>query len=1153
MRSREERKKLYAPYLERGYKPPSSAYDVDEEFVLDTNATLKKDDLMQYQFLQPIRDYMSDRKGADYSNMDAEEVVDDFVKHMRYFNTNTAITAGEARFISKADDVRKRKAEKAYRIYDQLGNVFMNDGAYGAVDGVKDYIFAAAKDPTNYIGIATGGLAKLSAAGVSLTGKKFVRDAVKRAGMEAALGQGGREAAKKAGKRAGIEAAKRAVAAGVTQNTKNKIYNETAKRVALEGRRALAKDAIKRERIKVGERLDRNALKATIGLDAAFAFGQEIQAQQTLIEAGAQEEFNKLQLGFSPLLGGVAGAAQLGFGKFRGVSGFGEELGDPLEKVAKNVIEDTTLVLKPKDVQEAKNIILKEVDTWNQKVEAGQDVLPAELIHNIMLGPDKKGGVAKLYRDLGYKVTREKHISDVMTNVMRYMEDADIAEVNEQITKYTGIKLGELTGSRNPLGDFVAKSINEAGKTLNVMSQVRKTLDSTIISASNKLSNTLDTIEAKDAVADELRKAKKSEKFRYGQSVWKRLLVSSPATTAVNIAGFTQYYAGQTLADIFNSTNYMVLGLGQLGLGNKAGATETFRKARVLTQIQGQKFRNLLDPYTTHDAYMRFLDENKDIKKSLFETMAGGVDATAVRYNIDPDSKVFRAVDGFTTAASNLSGVKAQDTFTKSQMFMTELDKYLRLEKGVSLKEAMLREENIIDTPALQGALDSTLKSVYAKDYTTKDQPELLRTAAKVTETFSNTPGFGTILPFGRFFNNVIATTYQWSPLASIDLMSNFVKRIRKDEGLDFSEGEVFGRMMVGTTAILAAAQYDKGRREKGLGVYEVETSGGTIIDAKNTFPFSSFLVAGRIANMKMNGEEVPREILQEAGTQIGVGQLARDVQFGNDINNLLDIFINSDGATRGMTIDGLNKVAGNLVAGFTRPVDAINKAAGLLTDTDAAKDVRQADATGQFTQTATKYIDNIYEAFLGRADTITGEELRIATREGDIYDPNPFARIFGLTIKPRKTATERAYSTAMMFPWQANERSAIPAYDKIVNTYLAPILEERTQRLIDSKSFKDASLAVKRKMLRTLLSDTKSDIRYDLGKGYYGGEGYVAQMRKKAYSSVNREIQKEVLNAMKERHGIDAKISEMDPRELDLFLSYAEYFKDIFDEVKDI
>ena len=187
---------------------------------------------------------------------------------------------------------------------------------------------------------------------------------------------------------------------------------------------------------------------------------------------------------------------------------------------------------------------------------------------------------------------------------------------------------------------------------------------------------------------------------------------------------------------------------------------------------------------------------------------------------------------------------------------MTELDKYLRLEKDVTLKEALLADENIIDEVALQGALDGTLKSVFAKDYTTEETPELLRTLAKTVEAVSNTPVLGTLIPFGRFFNNVIATTYQWSPFASIDLIRQFARRIRKDEGVDFTEGEVFARAMVGTSAILMAADYDTERRKKGLNVYEVDVGGGTIIDAKNTFPFSTFLVAGRIVNMKRNGKK---------------------------------------------------------------------------------------------------------------------------------------------------------------------------------------------------------------------------------------------------------------------------------------------------------
>ena len=101
---------------------------VTKEFNIDPNVTLKKDDLLKGQYVDHIRDYMIDRKGVDYKELSDQEVVDDFVEHMRYFNANSVSTAGEVRFIGKADDMRKAKARRAYQIYDQLGNVFMNDG-----------------------------------------------------------------------------------------------------------------------------------------------------------------------------------------------------------------------------------------------------------------------------------------------------------------------------------------------------------------------------------------------------------------------------------------------------------------------------------------------------------------------------------------------------------------------------------------------------------------------------------------------------------------------------------------------------------------------------------------------------------------------------------------------------------------------------------------------------------------------------------------------------------------------------------------------------------------------------------------------------------------------------------------------------------------
>ena len=1130
---------------------PSVEPEMEDDFVIDTGSTLKKDDLKKYQYLQPIRDYMIERKGVDYKSIPDDEVVEDFVDHMRYFNANTVSTAGEVRFISKADEARKEKARKAYQIYDQLGNVFVNDGIMGAVDGVKDYVFAAAKDPTNYLGLLTGGIGRIGAAGVSLTGKQTVRAAVRAAGREALKSGANKQAAKEAAEKAGQEAAKRAIQNGATKKQADKLYEDVAQRVSSEGRRTIAQGAMRKKQQELFETAATKSLKQTIALDAGAAVLQDIMAQNTLLEAGAQENYSYLQTGFSSLLGGVAGAAQLGFGKFRGASGL-DDTGETVEKLSNNIIEELSPMFKAEEAKEAGEVILKEVEAWNTKVERGadysMDAMPAELIKSVMLGEDGKGGLAKIFKDKGFKLTRDKHISDVLTNVARFMPEEDLARINKEMKKYTGIQIGELTENKTAMGDLLAKKINEAGKTLNVMSQVRKTLDGGIVASSNKLAATFDEIESKEAIAKELKRAEKSEPFKYGQSVWKRLLVSSPATTAVNVAGFTQFYVGQTMADLFNSTMLMTKGLGQMTV-NQAAARESFRQARALTMVQGQKIRNLLDPYTTHDAYLSFLEKNDDVKKTLFETMAGGVEATADRYNINPDNRMFKNVEAFTLAASQITGVRIQDSFTKSQMFMTELDKYLRLDKGTTLKEALLMDEDIIDEVVLQGALDGTLKSVFAKDYTTKETPELLRTLAKTVETVSNTPMLGTILPFGRFFNNVLATAYQWSPLAAPAMFSGFMKRLVKQEGADITEREAFARMMVGSAGLLLAADYDKERREQGLGVYEVDVGGGTIIDAKNTFPFSMFLAAGRIFNMKRSGEDVPGELIQELGTQLAVGQLARDAQFGNDLNNMLDVMINSDEAARGASLDAFARVGGNFVSGFTRPLDAVNKTIGFAMGTDDAKDVRQADGMNVFTQSATKYVDNILEAFIDKTDTITGEQLAVATREGNVYDANPFARIFGITVKPGRTATEKAYSMAEMFPWEANERTNIPAYDKALNGLVAPILEAHTQALISSPEFMDASLTGKRKMLKTVVADVKKYMRDEMSSGYTGGENERLRMASKAARAGSKEIRREAMRLMKEQYNISGRIEDLNYQELDIFMEYIEYLEEIYEE----
>jgi len=1133
-----------------------------ETLSFDPEETLSVEDIRKdYKYSQPIRDYMIERMGVDYQTKSDEDVVDDFVKHMRYFNANTVMTAGEVRFVTKANKRQKETARKAYQIYDQLGNVFVNDGLMGAVKGVGDYVFAAASDPTNYLGILTGGLGRAAAGGAQVSGRQVIKAAVRKAGRDA-LGSGAtKKAARDAGRRAGREAAARAAAQGMSTKRTKGVYDKVSSIVEEGTKKSIPRDAMKEAQKDLFKTAANKSLYATTALDATAAVYQDIANQNIMIDVGAQETFSKTQSAFSGLLGGVAGGAQLVARKLgAGKSGF-EDTRTETEKLAQKTIDEYAPILKKADTPEAAKAIRKAADKWNAKVARGKKgrgkIDDSQLIREIMFGDvdGEIGGLVGVFRSKGYKVGKEVHISDVMTNVANSLTQKELKDINTSMSKHTGFKFGNLTGARVKLGDLMADRFSEAGKTLQIASQVSKTLNAGLLAAETKIKLQSGIIknaeESEITLADGTKMPKPAEPLRYGQSVWKRLLVSSPATTALNVAGFSQYYVGQTVADLFSSTALMTLGVAQ-SVTNRKAAQESFRQARALSSLQVQKIRNLMDPYTTRDAYMKFLEdpENLDAQKVLFETMAGGVDASAKRYGMNPDSKSFRNVEAFTRAMNQITGVRIQDTFTKSQMFMTDMDKYLRLKRGVTLKEALLSDDIIIDDDVISGALDTTLKSVFAKDYTTTEQPELIRTAAKFVETVSNTPFLGTILPFGRFFNNVVATAYQWGPFSAPEtLLKPMYKRIVKNEGMGVSEMDAAARTTVGIAGLILASQYDKERRDDGLGVYEINVGGGKIVDAKNTYPFSAFLAAGRILNMKLNGKKVPPELIQEMGTQVAVGQLAKDAQFGNDLNNLLDVLINQDEGARGAQFNAFQKTFGNLLAGTTRPLDAVNKAVGFAMGTDTAKDVRQADGLGLFTQTSTKYFDNILEAFIGKTDTITGEDLKVATREGEIYDANPFARIFGLTIKQGRTATEKAYSMSEMQAWTASERSKLPAYDRAFNGMLAPILERQTQRLLRTEKFVKADLPERRGMLKAVLRSAKKQIRDRLDDGYTTGDNVKLRAVYKAQSRFSKEITSEAQKVMKEKFGVSGEIEDYSFAELDLFISYSEHLKDAYDE----
>tara|TARA_R110001599_G_scaffold212674_2_gene410390 strand:+ start:2583 stop:6242 length:3660 start_codon:yes stop_codon:yes gene_type:complete len=1175
-------------------------FDKDEEA---EKGKLKKKDLYDYKNLNIIREYMTRSKGVDYEDAKDEKLVEDYVDHMRWFNTNSLSTAGEVVFVSRGDDLDKKAAKEAYDLYDSMSSLWTNDGVYGAIDGVKDYVFAAVSDPTNYIGALTGGAGKAAAVTWQAGGKKAIEAAVKAASNRAMLNGSTKKAARDAGEKAADSMAKKMLKYSAT----SKVTKEAVNAAAIEARRTLLTKAAAQAKKDVMKPIDKvgglYGLLGTTSVDALVAMTQADSIQNLYLDVGAQENYSRAETLFSGILGGVGGAFHLTGRALKGSSGLGEsmdefdikkfvnnhphkkildkisKLEERAEAAAKEFGEDSVEykelqskigglkfrtikkpLLRPEAQKAAAKVIKKEFTDWAAKVDRGGRKLenlavPESLLKRIMLGTGESGneGLVGVFKAEGVNPKRGTRVSDMMTNVIKYMPQEDLQDLGKSLKEVIDLDLSDLENLDMTIGDVLAADISRAGSTLAVMSQVRRALHGGVVAGNDRLVADLASAEARELMKKEAAAAKTAKPFGYGQNVWKRLLVSAPQTTMANVQGFASYSILQSVADM---VSFGTLGIASIATKDVKASAELMRKAHVYRKMQGQKMKNFMDANTTHDVYMRFLDENKDAHKLLFETVGNAAEASAKKYNIDPNNKLVYGkfgIENITNAASTITGVRIQDTFTKSQMFITEMDKYIQLKHKDKTLKSILESGDIglIDDDVVGAAIDTTMRSVFSKDYTTNDQ--MLGKVAKTVESYSNIPILGTTLPFGRFMNNVVATTYQWGPLGLVSPAQAIIRKEKRN----IETLEAFSRAAVGTGALGLAMSFSEEQEKKGLDYNLIEGVGGTIVDIKNAFPFSSMLATGRYFNRLRKGEATS-ENFTDMMEQLAIGQVAKDIQFANDLRNVGDYMSRSYGSgsdgsfmpnVKNDTIEALFKVTGNVAAGATRPLDAVNRAVGFVAGTDYARDLRQEEGGAIFAKSATKYVDNILAVLSDEVETVKGEQLRVASRTGELYDPNPLARMFGFTVKQGRTATEKTYSMAEMKAWTQDMRSKIPAYDKIFNQAIAPMLEPKMNMLLKSKEFleadiKDRRLLVKKRVLQPTRAtlrrylDTRSDDVSGLERAKY-----------KSTTGTSKVIIQKALALMRERGSDVNEVRDFSSwREVHTFDAYVRHLKRQYD-----
>ena len=77
-----------------------------------------------------------------------------------------------------------------------------------------------------------------------------------------------------------------------------------------------------------------------------------------------------------------------------------------------------------------------------------------------MLGDGNKGGVVEVFRDKGIKIRRDTKVSDIMTNLLRFMPEEELQEISGLFRSRVGVTLGEAADLGVEIGEIIAADVS---------------------------------------------------------------------------------------------------------------------------------------------------------------------------------------------------------------------------------------------------------------------------------------------------------------------------------------------------------------------------------------------------------------------------------------------------------------------------------------------------------------------------------------------------------------------------------------------------------------------------------------------------------------------------------------------------------------------
>ena len=676
---------------------------------------------------------------------------------------------------------------------------------------------------------------------------------------------------------------------------------------------------------------------------------------------------------------------------------------------------------------------------WDKKLDRASEshlsTVTNKFFDNFLMGTSKeledgttvvlRKGLAHVMQEQGFYFTKLKE-DDLLTNhfanfIRTNFKQEDIIEILKAgelelgqrirgFTKANGDPLGKY--KKGPMigqpkyptpkqfSDAFAAKISRAGQEMNMLKRAGQLIDQGV---------------PMEAIASHVRGAvlegvtkRKNRPLTQGekainwldknviatQTRYVRALVSALSTSALNVVGWGVSSGIGSTSDLMRGFAKLGIGAGQSLLGKSEDGLTNVHVGKQLIAANLNRILLILDPDMTAQAYASATLRNSGALAKMARTQAGGVDIGKGVDDIVESTKAGRLLDNIVEWGQTGTLVKSQDLITKSQEYVFQMDKALRIRYNMSWNQFYNKNNpdatKIMSTKEYseieEGVVAHVMRNTFSESY--KGQTAMGKVAGFIEEA-RTIPIVGMTLPFGKFYNNTIAFTARNLPMGGNLALKYFFGKFE-----DTPYDDLLARTMVTGGILYSVVDEAVDRRKEGLSLYEFrDKATGVVKTVEYDYPISLYAAGGMLLSYVREGEAPPEELMAQVAVDFGISGLTRGLTTtANDLSEAFKYLLKSELDMAGESFgDSFSKLGSQYASGMTRFLATPDTLLGAVMGTDRrptnikdgnkfwGKTLTNLDNTVQLLTGATQG-DPLYSAIEGPMTDTTGTQTGMRT-----------------------------------------------------------------------------------------------------------------------------------------------------------------------------